>query len=188
MQYAIVVIQQPGALTAMKEKDYVTWSGEEDGTKFSYKAQVVSVNEQAVQLLVPNIGTVTVELADGQFEVIKKPADFEQLVEHVPVPQPEPSDVKKRQRSTTHGMMRNKSDMPGNNARGDIKMQTIAVYRSLMVDGAFPKRSDAVKHFVDTLHLSKNTASTYENNCKRRWCNPKSEDYVDTPTPSTPQA
>lgn len=167
----------------MKVGQCVKYTGTDGFGKFTYIGEVVAVGlpNNFVELYIPNTGVMgfSQDDHDGQFQVITKPANFDQL-KHDFIPrvgtdgtrEPYIEQPKPKQQIITASNVANKPApiAKPKGAKGDNKLRAIELYNSLKVNGAHPSRQVAIDAFVNQLGFGKNTASTYQYNCKSDWC------------------
>ncbi len=143
----------------MKVNDIVVWTFKDaDNGKFGYTGQIVAITNDRVEVDVEDevFGSCTlgVELADGKFKVIghgePKPARKPVVVKSKPAKVKVAPTVKR--------------------PKGDTRTAAVELYKSMIVVGAHPSRAEVVNAFITKLGMGKNTASTYQHNCKTKWC------------------
>lgn len=166
----------------MKVGQCVKYTGTDGFGKFTYIGEVIAVGlpNNFVELYIPNTGVMgfSQDENDSEFKVIAKPANFDQL-KHDFIPRVGTDGTREpyidKPRSTIQSAPPNiHSNAPvvakPKGAKGDNKLRAIELYNSLKVNGVHPSRQVAIDAFVSQLGFGKNTASTYQYNCKSDWC------------------
>lgn len=149
----------------MKLNDIVRWSFRDVDGLVEYTGVVVALTEDRVELEVEGEGTMGVNLLDGKFVVVgqaskrRKPKGVKPAkpVKGVKTVKSKPVRAKRAPNTKVVAGQSNKE-------------LAVTMYRDLMAaHGGHPTRSVVVQAFVAG-GFSKNTASTYQHNCKSKWC------------------
>lgn len=134
---------------------FVEWTSEDAEGKFTHVGEVVDYSVVSVIIAISQNGsTITIPQNDGTLKLANKPKDWHVVKPAVKVEKPEPiaKPTIKRERSSA----------------GESKAdKALDIYKSMMVNGAHPARSDVIKAFVEQLNMTQAGASTYQYNCKK---------------------
>lgn len=168
----------------MQVNDIVKWQSTDQHGKFEYIGQVLALNVEKLgltKMYVPSVGQIFFHPEDGKAKVIPKPADFELLDQTRPVynemaakarggKKAVQSDVKTVQVASKATPAPEHSIVAAIAAKGDNKSTAIALYNQLKVKhNGHPPRGEVINALMEH-GFTKNTASTYQYNCKSVWC------------------
>jgi hypothetical protein len=165
--------------TIMNAGDYVKWTGKDLFGKFQFFGQIIQLKDKDgwTKLKIPGVGyEVSTSDESDAFEVIAKPKNWDTLNQHtVPHVKPgmsgdrifedQPTVVKPVEKHVKTAS----TAVQAPSSKGDTKQRVIEAYNALKVDGIHPQRSAAIEKFI-SMGIGKNTASTYQYNCKSDWC------------------
>lgn len=169
----------------MQVNDIVKWQSTDQHGKFEYIGQVLALNVEKLgltKMYVPSVGQIFFHPEDGKAKVIPKPAEFELIDQTRPVynemaakarggKKAVQSDVKPLQGASKATTLHNELE-EFSTKKDDNKTRAIERYNLLKSDfnNTHPPRDVVMADFQQYLGFTKNTASTYQYNCKSDWC------------------
>lgn len=148
----------------MKLNDIVRWSFRDVDGLVEYVGTVVNLTEDRVEIEVEDVGIMGANILDGKFVVIgeakakrKKKAAAPVVPVKVAKKVTKPAKAKRVVNRVVNGQSN--------------KALAMAIYRDLVTKhGGHPTRSVVVQALIKEAGFQKNTASTYQHNCKTKWC------------------